>query len=365
MSEDNSKISYFLGIPEGHRRQAAILFDEAFESKFSLAISSRERRISVLSSALDLTYAFCAFRNSEVVGLAGFHTHEGSLFSRMTIRMLISHLGFLRGIWAAFIFSLYERKPEPDELILDAIVVSAGVRGLGIGTHLLSELTSFAIVKKSRIVRLEVIDINKRAKSLYEREGFAAIKTQHFERLRWFFGFGGSTTMQRILAAESFEIRTATATDASQLWRLKRQLHSESEFLRLSRFQKLRTVWYEHRALKSPSRVTLVACEGKRIVAYLTGEIETNEKCVQKIDVGVLQEYQKKGLGKRLMDALHDFAKERNLGQIRLTCMAHNRGAMALYERLHYQIEGRGECKLYGSGKLVEEYYLKKSLSST
>ena len=45
-------------------------------------------------------------------------------------------------------------------------------------------------------VRLDVIDINPRAKKLYERKGFKVVRTEKFPYLRRLLGFGGSTTME-------------------------------------------------------------------------------------------------------------------------------------------------------------------------
>jgi RimJ/RimL family protein N-acetyltransferase len=45
------------------------------------------------------------------------------------------------------------------------------------------------------MVRLDVIDGNARARALYARFGFVAVKTERLGMLRHFFGFDASTTM--------------------------------------------------------------------------------------------------------------------------------------------------------------------------
>ena len=62
----------------------------------------------------------------------------------MTYRTLIQCLGLMRGNWAALVFSLYERSLKPQELLMDGIVVDAEMRGKGIGTMLLNEVSAFA-----------------------------------------------------------------------------------------------------------------------------------------------------------------------------------------------------------------------------
>lgn len=191
------EIQYVRGIPEALRGQAAELYDAAFGAKLDLAIPNQAARIDLLSQAFQLPYAFCAIHDNRLAGLAGFHTSEGSLTGGMGYGQIISTLGLVRGNWAALVFSLYERKPAPGELLMDGISVHPDMRGQGIGGRLLSELTAFAAQEGYDTIRLDVIDTNPGARRLYERKGFIATKTEHFGYLRWLLGFGASTTMLR------------------------------------------------------------------------------------------------------------------------------------------------------------------------
>ena len=90
---------------------------------------------------------------------------------------------------------LYERKPKEGQLLMDGIAVRQDARGRGIGTRLLDEFKAYGREHGYANIRLDVIDTNPGARRLYERLGFVATKTEHFEYLRWFLGFGASTTM--------------------------------------------------------------------------------------------------------------------------------------------------------------------------
>jgi len=195
MSED--RIEYVRGIPESLRHEAAQVYDAAFGSKFAVAVRSPDARIELLSRSFLLPFAFAAICDDRLVGLAGFHTTDGSLTGGMNYKLLVSTLGIFRANWAALIFSLYERNPLPKELLMDGIAVHPEMRGQGIGSRLLSEVISFAAQEGYNQVRLDVIDANPAARRLYERNGFVAIKTEHFGYLRWLLGFGASTTMIR------------------------------------------------------------------------------------------------------------------------------------------------------------------------
>jgi len=193
---DGSEITYQIGLPAKFRSSAVRLYDEAFGKKFSVAVRSDESRLLLLNNCFNLEYAIVAISESKLIGIAGFHTPSGSLTDGITYSELLSHLGCIKGNWAALIFSLYERKPTPGELIMDGIVVHSDARGKGVGSRLLEEVASYAKEHEFGRVRLDVIDINSKAKKLYERKGFKAVKTECFPYLRWLLGFGGSTTME-------------------------------------------------------------------------------------------------------------------------------------------------------------------------
>lgn len=191
------EIHYQRGIPEPLRRQAAQLYEAAFGPKFAVAIPTQAARIDLLAQSMQLDFAFGAIRGDQLVGLAGFHSEDGSLTGGMGYGQLIASLGLFRGNWAALVFSLYERRTTPGQLLMDGISVHPEMRGQGIGGRLLAELFAFAAQAGYATIRLDVIDTNPGARRLYERKGFVATKTDEFGYLRWLLGFGASTTMIR------------------------------------------------------------------------------------------------------------------------------------------------------------------------
>ena len=62
---------------------------------------------------------------------------------------------------------------------------------------LLHEAAGRARAVGIEVIRLEVVDTNPRARSLYEREGYVAVRTEHTPYLRRAMGFGAVTTMER------------------------------------------------------------------------------------------------------------------------------------------------------------------------
>ncbi len=192
-----------LGIPEAHRQEAAELYEQAFGQKFAAAIPSQEKRLILMREALDLQFAFGALANKRLLGLAGFSTANGALTRGITFTLLRKTLGFIPALRAALVFSLYERKAKPNELLMDGISVHVSSRGHGVGTRLLNALCEHGAGKGYQSVRLDVIDTNDAARRLYEREGFVATHTETFEFLRKFLGFGAATTLVRQLTHHS------------------------------------------------------------------------------------------------------------------------------------------------------------------
>lgn len=93
---------------------------------------------------------------------------------------------------------------------MDGIAVATGHRGAGIGTMLLREIAAVAAEAGLRRIRLDVIDVNPRARALYERHGFVAVRTERTPYLRELMGFGAVTTMHRpVTAADATSGREA------------------------------------------------------------------------------------------------------------------------------------------------------------
>lgn len=214
---DVTSVEFIVGIPEQFRYDAALLYDEAFGAKFRVAVRSKQRRIELLSDSFFLQFGICAISEGTLLGIAGFQSGKGSLTGGMDYRLLIRVLGLLRGNWAAAVFSLYERKNEAGELLMDGISVRSDARDRGIGGRLLDEVESYAISNSFESIRLDVIDTNPSAKRLYERKGFSVIKFESFCCLRWLLGFGASETLVKVLPNEPIVVGCNPLTSESEI----------------------------------------------------------------------------------------------------------------------------------------------------
>ena len=189
-------VTYQVGLPEKYRESTVDLYEEAFGQKFAVAIPSKAKRILFLKKCFILDYVIGAVYKAKLIGIAGFKTPKGSLTGGITYSELLSQLGTIKGNWAAAILELYERKPAFKELMMDGIAVHSDARGKGVGNHLLTEIAKYAKEHEFNKVRLDVININTKAKILYERMGFKSVKTESYPYLKWLLGFSGTITME-------------------------------------------------------------------------------------------------------------------------------------------------------------------------
>jgi ribosomal protein S18 acetylase RimI-like enzyme len=193
-------IEISIGFPEAQRAVAARLYDEAFHRKLAPMVPDAVRRQAMLAECLDPERALVAMEADRVIGLAGFHHDGRSLTGAGGWSTLMSHLGLWGALRAAAGFALFERSPQPGELLMDGICVASEARGRGVGTTLLRGIFDHAALVGVDHVRLDVIDTNPRARALYEREGFIAAETTEVGWLSGTFGFSSATTMVKTLS---------------------------------------------------------------------------------------------------------------------------------------------------------------------
>ena len=192
----NESIEYRVGLPESCRRRAAELYEEAFRQKFAPIVNDRDKLIEILAESIQPEFALAALVDERLVGLAGFHRGGTSFTGGGSVGDIIKQLGLLRGIWAILLIAiLLERKADEGELLMDGIVVDPSMRGKGIGTGLFESLSVYALENGYNRIKLDVVDINVRARRLYESQGFTAAKTTHHPYLKPFMGISSTTTM--------------------------------------------------------------------------------------------------------------------------------------------------------------------------
>ncbi|MES9510353.1 GNAT family N-acetyltransferase [Streptomyces sp. NPDC000609] len=184
------------GVPAGAERRAAELYWDAFGRKLGPALNPPGKAVPFIAAHLNTDRAVCALLDGQLVGLAGYQ-HDGRALTGGSACAVLRAYGHLRGLHRLLLLALFERRPAPGQLVMDGIAVDPAMRGRGVGSLLIEEVAAVAAEHDCREIRLDVIDTNPRARALYERRGFTAVRTEHTPYLRGLLGFGAVTTMHR------------------------------------------------------------------------------------------------------------------------------------------------------------------------
>lgn len=187
------------GVPDGTETRVAELYWEAFGRKLGAALNPPDTARAFLAAHLHHDRGVVAVVDGEVAGVAGYQLGERGLLGGGAGDVLSTY-GAWRGLHRLALLALMERQPADGELVMDGIAVAAEHRGMGVGSLLLREVAAVAAEQSCRRVRLDVIDVNPRARALYERHGFVAVRTEQTPYLRRLMGFGAVTTMHRPVA---------------------------------------------------------------------------------------------------------------------------------------------------------------------
>lgn len=189
-------------VPEGAAARVAELYWEAFAGKLGLALGPPEAGRRFVAGHLHADRAVTALSggpDGRVVGVAGYQLGGRGLVGG-DVAAVRAEYGRFRGLYRVLLLALLERTPDRGELVMDGIAVDPAERGRGIGGLLLREIEAVAVEQGCRRIRLDVVAENPRARALYERHGFRAVREQRTPWLRDVLGFGGVTTMHKAVA---------------------------------------------------------------------------------------------------------------------------------------------------------------------
>lgn len=164
------------------------------------------------------------------------------------------------------------------------------------------------------------------------------------------------------------DLRTIREEDAQQFLRLCRQLDEETHFMMFEPGERTTTLAQQRerfrRVLAQANQTILVAEDAGQLVGYISGlggDCRRNWKTVQ-IVIGILQSYSGQGIGKRMFQAIEEWAVTQGLHRLELTVMAHNQRGIALYQRMGFQVEGVKRDDLFVDGGFVDQYMMAKLL---
>ncbi len=163
-------------------------------------------------------------------------------------------------------------------------------------------------------------------------------------------------------------IREIEIEDASSFLQLSKQLDEETKFMLYEPGERKTTAEQQekmiHRFIENEYATIFVAVEDERIVGCIlvNGNNIQRKRHVATIVIGILQEYNGRGIGTRLFKEVEKWAKLHDVWRLELTVMAHNTRAQALYKKAGFEKEGVKKAALIIDGKGIDEYEMAKLL---
>ena len=165
----------------------------------------------------------------------------------------------------------------------------------------------------------------------------------------------------------SLVIRHAEPGDASELVELARAVGTETEGWLITDGD-WRSAGEERRYLRairrSPHAAVLVAETPDGIVGRLSIARDPHPASRHVADLGVMVDraHRRRGIGRALMEAAEDWARETGVSKIELHVFPYNEAAIGLYERLGYEREGLRRRHYRRRGELVDAILMAKVL---
>lgn len=162
-------------------------------------------------------------------------------------------------------------------------------------------------------------------------------------------------------------IRPVQVTDAADYLKLSQKI-DESNFMLYEPGEKKTTVEQQQMVIEkilSQNKSTLFVAESDdQLVGFilaLGGNLKRNQHSAYLV-LGVLEEYQGKGIATKLFNQVFIWAKEKEISRLELTVIKTNFKAFNLYRKMGFVLEGEKVNSLIINGEPVNEYYLYKLL---
>ena len=187
------------GLPDTLRADAARLYWQAFGTKLGRVLGPEERALRYLQRSISASHVIVALSDDgALLGMIGYRSAEGG-FAEGSIDDLRAAYGRIGAAWRAAAMRAISGEVDNHRFLIDGICVAPGARGQGVGTALIEALAQDARTRAYSEMRLDVVDTNTRARALYERLGFRAVRSESLGPLRYLFGFQTAITMVRPL----------------------------------------------------------------------------------------------------------------------------------------------------------------------
>jgi ribosomal protein S18 acetylase RimI-like enzyme len=190
-----------------HYNDIMKIYNDGFLPKFRFVTKKKEKQLSFFNdfgvvNIESIDKEFIAISEGKVLGILSlrfFNQRKDKFSPNLSYGKLFRKYGFISILKALILDLSFNHHPAKDELYIDSISVAEEARGRGVGTHLLNFSESFAKERDLKLLSLNVMYENNKAKKLYEKKGY---KVKLSQSLWWFkkaTGYSGAWFMVRNL----------------------------------------------------------------------------------------------------------------------------------------------------------------------
>ena len=166
-------------------------------------------------------------------------------------------------------------------------------------------------------------------------------------------------------------IREIQTTDAAEFMDLQKTIEEETQYMMMKAGEREVAVAEQRKliadVLSRDNQTIFLAEANNRLVGYLKalgGQYQKTRYSAY-ITIGVLKAYTRQGIGTQLFNELERWAKQQHIHRLELIVIKDNTGAVALYEKMGFIMEGIKRDSLFINGEFIDEYYMGKLLPFT
>jgi RimJ/RimL family protein N-acetyltransferase len=164
------------------------------------------------------------------------------------------------------------------------------------------------------------------------------------------------------------EIRQAENRDAGKFATLMQEVENTSDFMLFGPGERQFNPDAQRKMInvfcsEANSNIFLAEADGD-FIGYLIakGGSAPRIKHSAYLVIGIKKQYQGKGVGTSLFGVLLEWARAIGVHRLELTVNTRNQGAIALYKKMGFEIEGTKKHSMYMKGQFYDEYYMSRIL---
>lgn len=164
------------------------------------------------------------------------------------------------------------------------------------------------------------------------------------------------------------KIRPIEISDAEQFLSLINTTDAETPFLLYEAGERKTTVKEQADIIKKGIKegtLVFVLEDAEHLLGFVYGgvfSVNRRRHCMH-VAIAILQDFTGQGWGTKLMEKLESAAVKQGISRLELSVSVNNKKAIALYQKLGFELEGKRKGSFLIDGALEDDYMMAKIIS--